>query len=58
MPDPSLDAFAKRYRYGKSLRRKAPREKHGDLLGPAGRDPVAILAASDRTRVPELVPIR
>ncbi len=58
MPDPSLDTIAKRYRHGKSLRRKAPREKHADLRGPADRDPVAILAAGDRGRVPELVPIR
>src|SRR5438132_12568322 len=58
MHDPSLDSFAKRYRHGKNLRRKVAREKHADLLGPADRDPVAILAAGDRMRVPELVPIR
>jgi len=58
MHDPSLDSFAKRYRHGKNLRRKVAREKHADLLGPADRDPVAILAAGDRNRVPELVPIR
>src|SRR5437899_12573198 len=58
MPNPSLDTLARRYKHGKSLRKKTPREKHADLLGPAERDPVAILAAGDRNRVPELVPIR
>src|SRR5215470_14765510 len=53
-----LDTFAERYRQGKNLRSKTPREKHADLLGSADRDPVAILAAGDRERVPELVPIR
>jgi uncharacterized protein (DUF2252 family) len=57
-PDPSLDTLAQRYRYGKHLRRKKSREKHADLRGSSDRDPVAILAAGDRTRVPELVPIR
>ena len=50
--------FAARYEQGVRLRRKTPREKHADLRGPAHRDPVAILAADDRTRVPELVPER
>src|SRR5437763_8773520 len=49
---------AERYRHGKRLRKKVPRERHADLLGSAARDPVAILAAADRTRVPELVPVR
>jgi uncharacterized protein (DUF2252 family) len=49
--------FAARYEQGIQLRRKTPREKHADLA-PAKRDPVAILAAGDRTRVPELVPER
>jgi hypothetical protein len=49
--------FAARYEQGIRLRRKTPREKHADL-GPAKRDPVAVLAAGDRTRVPELVPER
>src|SRR5207247_9259507 len=49
---------AERYRHGKRLRKKVPRERHADLLGSAARDPVAILAASDRNRVPELIPVR
>lgn len=50
--------FSERYKHGVNLRRKIRRENHADLLGPANRDPVAILAAGDRTRLPELVPIR
>src|SRR5262245_2379787 len=50
--------LTERYKYGTRLRAKAPRQKHADLRGPADRDPVAILAATDRTRVPELVPVR
>jgi len=49
--------LAERYHRGVELRRKTPRQKHADLLGPADRDPVAILAAGDRTRVPELIPV-
>jgi uncharacterized protein (DUF2252 family) len=58
MPHQSRDTLDKRYQHGKRLRKKTPREKHADLLGSADRDPVAILAAGDRRRVPELVPIR
>src|SRR5215813_5522092 len=50
--------LAERYKYGTRLRANAPRQKHADLHGPADRDPVAILEATDRTRVPELVPVR
>jgi hypothetical protein len=58
MPKKSLRSLAERYEHGRSLRKKAPLEKHADLLGPVDRNPVAILAAGDRTRVPELVSIR
>jgi uncharacterized protein (DUF2252 family) len=47
-----------RYEHGVALRKKAPLEGHSDLRAHGKRDPVAILAASDRTRVPELVPVR
>jgi Uncharacterized protein conserved in bacteria (DUF2252) len=50
--------LAERYDRGVGLRQKTPRKKHADLLGPIDRDPVAILARGDRTRVPELVPVR
>src|SRR5260370_25337624 len=46
------------YEYGAALRQKAPLEQHAHLHSPAARDPAAILAATDRTRVPELVPVR
>jgi uncharacterized protein (DUF2252 family) len=49
---------AERFRHGKALRRRAPREAHADFKGPLSRDAVAILAKSDRDRVPELVPER
>src|SRR5437773_9754559 len=50
--------LTERYEHGIRLRGRTPREHHADLLGPADRDPVAILAAGDRSRVPELVPVR
>jgi uncharacterized protein (DUF2252 family) len=50
--------LAERYEHGRRLRKKASLEEHADLRGPADRDAVAILAATDRSRVPELVPIR
>ena len=50
--------LAERYDHGMRVRKKVAREKHADLQGPAGRDAVAILAATDRFRVPELVPVR
>jgi uncharacterized protein (DUF2252 family) len=58
MTKPASATFAARYEQGIRLRRMTPREKHADLHVPAHRDPVAILAAGDRTRVPELVPER
>ena len=54
---PSI-TLADRYEHGIRLRRKASRQKHADLHGPGERDAVAILARGDRTRVPELVPVR
>jgi uncharacterized protein (DUF2252 family) len=50
--------LAERYEYGTRLRKKVPRERHADLRGSGDRDAVAILAETDRSRVPELVPIR
>ncbi len=43
---------------GKERRREVPRSRHGEWEPPAGRDPLATLAAQDKTRVQELVPIR
>jgi len=57
-PSAPTGTLAERYDRGVGLRQKKPRKKHADLLGPTDRDPVAILARGDRTRVPELVPVR
>ncbi|MEV0092536.1 DUF2252 domain-containing protein [Streptomyces sp. NPDC050738] len=44
---------------GRAARRNIPRSAHGPTPPPADRpDPIAILEAQARTRVPELVPIR
>ena len=51
-------SLAERYDRGAGLRQKTSRQKHADLHGPLDRDPVTILAAGDRTRVPELIPVR
>src|SRR4029079_19623223 len=57
MATASSGTRAKRYEYGVGLRRKTPREKHADLQGSKNRDPVAILAAGERARLPVLVPL-
>jgi uncharacterized protein (DUF2252 family) len=49
---------ADRFKKGKTLRHETPRESLADLRSNADRDPVAILAESDATRVPELLPVR
>ena len=49
---------AARFAQGVKLRQKFPRQSHADLLGPSDRDPVAILAVGDRTRIPKLIPVR
>jgi uncharacterized protein (DUF2252 family) len=44
---------------GRAARAAVPRSAHGEWAAPAGRrDPLAILAEQDQTRVPELVPVR
>jgi uncharacterized protein (DUF2252 family) len=50
--------LAERYARGVRLRKTSAREKHADLRGVGERDALAILAATDRSRVPELVPVR
>jgi uncharacterized protein (DUF2252 family) len=54
----TLGSRAERFKQGKELRRKTPREAHADLKGSMARNAVAILAESDPDRVPELVPER
>src|SRR5262245_48559623 len=55
---PVSNSRTDQYKYGKSLRSQTPREAHADLKGQLSRNAVAILAESDRDRVPELVPER
>ena len=47
-----------RFKQGKALRHTTPREAHADLKGSFSRNAVALLAESDRDRVPELIPER
>ncbi len=54
----TLGSRTERFKVGKALRRKTPREAHADLKGSMSRNAVAILAESDPDRVPELVPER
>jgi len=54
----AVDAAAIVAADGKERRREVPRSRHGEWEPPADRDPLATLAAQDRDRVPELVPIR
>lgn len=49
---------AERAASGKALRGEVPRESHADLTLAPGRDPVAILAAADASRIATLIPIR
>jgi uncharacterized protein (DUF2252 family) len=43
---------------GKRLRARVPHAAHAEYKPPAGRDPIAILEAQAKTRLPDLVPIR
>ena len=58
VPPPLRTPKERRTEHGVAIRKKAPLEAHAELRSPARRDCVAILAASDRTRIPELVPVR
>src|SRR5882724_10044802 len=58
MVQSSLGTLIERYKQGTRLRKKSPREAHAELRGGADRDAVAILAQTDRMRLPELVPVR
>src|SRR5437764_2985286 len=54
----ALGSRIERFKQGKALRRKTPREAHADLKGSMSRNAAAILAESDPDRVPELIPER
>jgi uncharacterized protein (DUF2252 family) len=58
MKSPASANYAARYEQGIVLRRKTPRETHAELNNYPGRNPVALLAEGDRSRVQELVPER
>ena len=50
---------AERYAAGRALRSKAPRISHGEWAPSSDRpDPISVLEEQNRTRLPELVPIR
>lgn len=50
---------AERYAAGKALRDKCPREAHAEWKAPKNRrDPVEMLLASEKGRIPELLPLR
>ncbi len=56
---PNTATRAERYAAGKALRSKAPRTSHGEWASASDRpDPISLLEEENRTRVPELVPIR
>lgn len=54
----TLDSRTERFKQGKALRRKTPREAHADLKGSMARNAVAILAESDPARLQSLIPER
>jgi uncharacterized protein (DUF2252 family) len=58
MTKAASSSVAARYEQGVRLRRKTPREQHAELHDVSHRDPVATLAAADRTRLSDLVPER
>jgi hypothetical protein len=43
---------------GKAARKRVPRVSHAAFEPPPGRDPIAILAAQEEDRLPDLVPLR
>ena len=55
-----IDAGAtEQLEFGRARRKQVPRSAHGSWIAPAGRpDPVDVLEAEHRDRLPELVPVR
>ncbi len=49
---------ADRVALGKDARAAAPLESHAEFTPATGRDPVGLLLEQEKTRVPELVPVR
>lgn len=50
--------LAERMTAGKELRKKTPRTLQAEWSPAPGRDPIEVLKASDKGRIPELLPIR
>ena len=50
--------IAERWATGEKLRSRVPHAAHAEYIPPSRRDPVAIIEAQARTRLPQLVPIR
>src|SRR6266516_7937794 len=58
-PISSYATRAERYAAGKALRSRALRTSHGEWVSTSDRpDPISLLEEQNRTRLPELVPIR
>jgi uncharacterized protein (DUF2252 family) len=56
---PADHSVAERASRGKAVRSEVPRSAHGDWEAPPARaDPMGILGEQDKSRLPELVPIR
>ena len=54
----SRPSLAEQYAIGKSLREKCPRQSHADWKPPNDRpEPVALVKASDKGRIAQLVPV-
>jgi uncharacterized protein (DUF2252 family) len=52
-------SMEERYEAGKALRKSCPRESHAAWKAPAGRrDPVQMVLAAEKGRLPELLPLR
>lgn len=57
--NPLGGTYDQRRRAGRELRRSVPLAAHGDWTpAPARREPVGILEETNRTRLPDLVPVR
>lgn len=58
-PRAAVETRERRYAAGKALRARVPRSVHADWSAAKDRaDPLTLLAASDRGRIPQLIPIR
>jgi hypothetical protein len=55
----NLKTYEERYGVGKALREACPRKTHAGWKAPASRrDPVELVLASEKGRIPDLLPLR